>query len=270
MQPALSTTGRWHHLLAVFVAVAACGGKGGLRLTSDGSHGGGGMPSGGAGGERTSGQGGSGGGAGGSSGSSGSGGVSGGTGFADAGPTPSDGNATRVPKNHRPAGVSCPQQRGPGTWTNWCQLDGGLAPGETGCMHDSDCTAGTDGRCLTSGGPLPPGCTGGCSYDGCFSDADCPGHVPCDCRASDLDSNPNWCVAGSNCRLDGDCEFGSYCSPSLFGWCMRVDGNGLGSGYFCHTQDDTCTDDADCSGGGNCGYDPSKNLWSCFLCVMPP
>jgi hypothetical protein len=51
---------------------------------------------------------------------------------------------------------------------------------------------------------------------------------------------------------------------------MRVDGNGLGRGYFCHTQEDTCTDDADCNGGGYCGYDPSKNLWSCFLCVMPP
>ena len=63
-------------MLAVAVAVAACGGRGGLRLTGrDGGQGAVGVPTGGAGGETASGLGGSGGGAGGSSGSSGSGGA---------------------------------------------------------------------------------------------------------------------------------------------------------------------------------------------------
>ncbi len=63
MQPALSTTGRWHLLLAVAVTLVACGGKGGLRLTGGNSgQGGGVVSSGGAGGETTSGLGGSGGG----------------------------------------------------------------------------------------------------------------------------------------------------------------------------------------------------------------
>jgi hypothetical protein len=146
-----------------------------------------------------------------------------------------------------------------------------LAQPGTGGAVGTGGIAGTDGIVDTgivdTGGIVG---TGGTSAAGGSVGMDCPGHVPCDCRASDVDSSPNWCVAGGNCRIDDDCVSGGYCSPSLFGFCMRVDGNGLGSGYFCHTQDDTCTDDADCNGGGYCGYDPSKNLWSCFLCVMPP
>ena len=60
LQPALSTSGEWRILFAVAVAVAACGGKGGLRFTGDSSQDGVGIPSGG--GEAADGLGGSGGG----------------------------------------------------------------------------------------------------------------------------------------------------------------------------------------------------------------
>jgi hypothetical protein len=61
MEPALSTSGEWRILVAVAVAMAACGGKGGLRFTGDSSQDGGRLSSGGAGGEPANGLGGSGG-----------------------------------------------------------------------------------------------------------------------------------------------------------------------------------------------------------------
>jgi hypothetical protein len=62
LQPALSTSGEWRIWFAVAVAVAACGGKGGLCFTGDSSQDGVGIPSRGAGGETADGLGGSGGG----------------------------------------------------------------------------------------------------------------------------------------------------------------------------------------------------------------
>ena len=62
LQLTLSTSGGRRMLFAVAVAVAACGGKGGLRFTGDSSQDGVGIPGGGAGGETADGLGGSGGG----------------------------------------------------------------------------------------------------------------------------------------------------------------------------------------------------------------
>ena len=71
----------------------------------------------------------------------------------------------------------------------------------------------------------------------------------------------NTCKAG-NCRVDKDCGGGSgFCSPSL-GQC----GNYAGVvGYYCHTPQDKCTDDADCAaqGGGDCRFNQVSGAWEC-------
>jgi hypothetical protein len=168
----------------------------------------------------------------------------------------------RVPKQHRPDGSACPQQRGPGMLQSGCDYDAGF--GGVACTRDSQCTMGTNGRCLTPQYvPLP--CSTACSYDECFADSDCKGNVPCICRASATDFTANVCMSGSNCRVDADCGAGGYCSPSAVAGC--------GSAYFCHTPGDTCVDDSDCATqGGWCNYDPMTTHWKCggTLCIPPP
>jgi hypothetical protein len=135
------------------------------------------------------------------------------------------------------------------------------------CMRDSDCTAGTNGRC----DPMLRinGCQ--CSYDQCFADSDCTTSAgPCECRPTTSimagqvapGVTPTNVCKGGNCRVDKDCGGGAgYCSPSL-GAC----GNYAGViGYYCHTPQDKCTDDADCAaqGGGDCRFDQVSAAWLC-------
>jgi hypothetical protein len=162
--------------------------------------------------------------------------------------------ASRVPANHRVSGTMCPVQRGTGSTD-------GLTPGD--CDADTNCTTGTTGRCLPSCGP--PGCfASDCSYDGCFSDSDCGGRVPCACRPSATSSAPNSCIRGSTCAVDSDCGPGGYCSPSgASEWC--------GARYHCHTTSDACLDDSDCPSGGGCNFQGMLGHWACgFVCGPPP
>jgi hypothetical protein len=193
-------------------------------------------------------------------GSRGSGGSTGTT--VDSGPSPDSITATHVPTNHRSTMASCPQGRGPGTsGFGTCNCP------ECPCLQDNDCESGMNGRC-TSG---PFACSMGCSYDGCLSDADCTGSVPCACRSSASDSMLNFCATQSNCRIDADCGPSGYCSPSLLD---LVQNNGysmcenLATGYFCHTPKDSCTDDSDCN-QGTCNFDLTSQSWSCGLCYPP-
>jgi len=172
----------------------------------------------------------------------------------DAG-TPGDGGAfdagmtvTGMPRVHRAAPVGCPTERGAGTATP--------IAGEE-CSMDSDCTAGTNGRCLVSTGGAR---RNSCSYDQCSMDSACMGQV-CDCRPSATSSAPNRCLGG-DCVVDADCGAGGYCSPSV----------GFDSvnypyvGYYCHTAADTCLDDEDCAAMGataRCAYDPTTSRWAC-------
>jgi hypothetical protein len=172
---------------------------------------------------------------------------------------PADVVTGRVPVNHRPDGSTCPQQRGPGTLTPGCDYDAGF--GNATCKHDSDCTKGTNGRCVVP--PyVPLACSTTCSYDECFSDSDCTGNVPCICRTSPTDYGANVCEGFSKCRVDADCGPGGYCSPSGVENCN--------TGYFCHTPSDACIDDVDCGHGGTCNYDPTAAHWRCSNTCAPP
>jgi hypothetical protein len=168
----------------------------------------------------------------------------------------------RVPLEHRATAMACPSQRGPGSLPTSCNYDAGMT---ATCLADTDCDAGTNGRCMHP--DLTPAiCVVACSYDGCFSDSDCPAGQPCACRASSTDSTANACVSGSQCRIDSDCGSGGYCSPSP--------GYGdfhCGMAYFCHTSSDTCIDDSDCD-SAHCQFDSTASHWACGGpgCAPPP
>ena len=168
---------------------------------------------------------------------------------------------TRTPLLHRSAGATCPTERAPGPGPFICGCISVTNPHNcpcpgANCMYDADCTSGVSGRCLAPQ-PLPPGAQ--CSYDECFSDADCPANTPCDCRDSASSSAPNSCLTGSDCRVDADCGAGNYCSPSP----------GLAAAYHCHTSRDTCVDDSDCRQPEYCAFNQQNGYWSCAV-LLPP
>jgi hypothetical protein len=197
--------------------------------------------------------------------------VEGGTTNADldaASAAPADGGADARP-SHRSSGSACPQQRGAG--------DGPTSGQTSACVRDSDCAAGTHGRCMAACGP--PGCSGTvCSYDECSSDSDCPAHVPCACRASASDNAANVCLTGSNCAVDSECGPGGFCSPSPL--CVFTSPSFVTARYYCRTTSDICTIDGDCppscfdSGFCEptvCRYDNQSSKWSCVRqCIPPP
>ena len=179
---------------------------------------------------------------------------------------------TEIPIYHRTMPSCCPSERGPAPGTQ--PYGTGTA---NGCSSDSQCTSRADGRCFPNGGLV--GGPGGCSYDQCLTDSDCPSGAPCVCRTSASDDSANVCDPGGNCVLDSDCGSGGYCSPS--GGACADFGFAGGQGYYCHTASDTCINDADCSvvldaGGGcpilqSCAYDTQAQHWACIAehCCPP-
>ncbi|MEA2751273.1 MAG: hypothetical protein QOI41_5416, partial [Myxococcales bacterium] len=125
-----------------------------------------------------------------------------------------------------------------------------------------DCTTGTNGRCLKT---KVAARNNYCSYDTCFTDAECGGQV-CTCR--ELPNDANRCQAG-NCKVDADCGAGGYCSPSA-----DPDKTNFGTtGWWCHTASDECSDDTDCKGANpaKCVYDPTLTHWTCSsMLFLPP
>jgi hypothetical protein len=213
-------------------------------------------------------------------------------------PTITDALAARVPQKHRPAGTACPAPRGPGSGLpSNCTADAGgpragILPLPQECQADTDCVAGTNGRCQPFGGPIAS-CGTNCSYDACSADSDCPAGQPCECRGSAADSSANVCLTGGNCRVDGDCGPGGFCSPSQiesFCFCPSpalcpeggvtctagntqvacACGDSCGHSTFCHTPNDECLDDADCAGNGTCNYDTVNRRWDCATCWPIP
>lgn len=122
--------------------------------------------------------------------------------------------------------------------------------GGQGCASHEECTEGANGRCL------PDRFGNSCSYDGCFEDSECGG--PCVCGVGG--AGANFCTSGG-CQVDADCGPGGWCSPT-FGSC------GLFGGvvaFECHTANDECTDDSDCSdlANGYCTFAAEAGHWVC-------
>jgi len=165
----------------------------------------------------------------------------------DSGP---DACLPRAATMHRAAPAMCDHERPPGF------------PPEPGppaaCSSDADCTMDESGRCNGNSHD-----SWQCTYDACFADSDCSADSACECGGGFRADN-NVCVTG-NCRTDGDCASG-FCSPTR-GSC----GDYFGTvGWFCHTCEDTCVNDADCVGldGGSfgapyCAFDPVSGRWGC-------
>jgi hypothetical protein len=159
----------------------------------------------------------------------------------------------RVPREHRPTAVACPRERGtqmgagPMCEGFFCQ-----------CTTDADCRSGLNGRCVLE--LATSGATRLCSYDGCFDDADCPDRQVCACRASGASADANRCVVDGGCRVDADCGPGGACSPSYGQLCSF--------GYFCHTPNDACVNDADCT-ASTCAFDPAQKRWRCQIDLCP-
>jgi hypothetical protein len=176
----------------------------------------------------------------------------------------------RVPLYHR-ASRCCSSQRGPGPAPQPYPADIAAigANGGVACSSDSQCLNGTNGRCFPFEGLVGPG---GCSYDECSTDSDCPSATPCTCRSTPTDNAATVCAPGGNCAVDADCGPGGYCSPS-------EDSCYGPSPYFCHTAFDTCIDDVDCppvNGGvpavtsAACAYDAQAQHWACTQRVCYP
>lgn len=115
--------------------------------------------------------------------------------------------------------------------------DAPIAGGD--CDADSDCVdvdGGVNGRCSFIG-PASH-----CTYDACFSDADCAAEKRCICGVGFQDANK--CLADHCSACDAaECGISWSCAgPSSFG-------SGLSFGaptLECHTSGDACRTDADC------------------------
>jgi len=159
-------------------------------------------------------------------------------------------DSARVPLYHRTDDSACTGASPAGSCA------GGGTPPPGGCKADTDCTGGTNGRCVENmGGPF--GCF--CSYDSCQHDTDCKAGEVCACHGSAWVSGGSRCTT-AGCRVDRDCGASGFCSPSRAGGCGGV------TGYYCHTGADTCVDDGDCpssAGAQICGWSSTKLHWEC-------
>lgn len=155
---------------------------------------------------------------------------------------PSRTDLPRAPEKHRAERPSCATTRS--------SPEPALGSVTTlGCTKNADCGAGKNGRCVVDGDATR------CVYDACASSSECPGVAVCECGSA------NVCVSGG-CLTDADCGRGGYCSPSA---CEVGDG----VPHFCHTTEDACLDDADCSGIDVCRYQASSRTWRCVTSACP-
>ena len=180
----------------------------------------------------------------------------------------------RVPLGHRASPCSF-SQRGPGpTPQPYSANDAARsADGGVSCSMDSQCEAGVNGRCFPFEGLVGPG---GCSYDDCITDSECPSGQPCVGRSTPSDNSANQCAPAGNCAVDSDCGPAGYCSPSEE---LSADGECGPYRYFCHTSQDTCIDGGDCltndgsprDSDATCVYDLQARHWACtdITCALP-
>ncbi len=159
-----------------------------------------------------------------------------------------DGPSIREPLRHRPVAEACDRERPAGNGV-------GNDRDSVECNADEDCADGENGRCIQHRDVQ-------CTYDSCFDDSACGGFA-CECEGG-WGSDHNICLNQGNCLVNADCGEGGYCSPSL-GDCGDYGGT---VGYFCHTPEDECIDDADCGGASGesdnyCKFNPAVGHWTC-------
>ena len=219
MQPALSTSAKWRFLFAAAVAVAACGGKGALRLNGGSSQDGVGVPSGGAGGETAGGLGGTGGG-----GTAGMGGVTstGGRTTASGGATAQGGSAATAQDGgvNDSAVVASPDSSGDDSVVG---SDAG-----TGCPPAPTVLPQHPGQLLTD---PATGCVLSVIYPNPDTGVSCPplNLPPTLCLSSLLPvSDPSTgCATGFRCAFPSDCALGAGCPTTDAGvacprWSFRL------------------------------------------------
>jgi hypothetical protein len=150
----------------------------------------------------------------------------------------------RVPAVHRPSEPPCAPTTGMS-----CTTDADcVQPGGVGATVTGKCSAGT------------------CDFNKCTQDSDCTGmHEICSCQddVGDIGSSQGSVCVEANCHTDADCGSNGYCSPTVDSQCGSFYGT---VGWYCHTCEDTCTEDADCQldGGNNyCAFDPTVGHWAC-------
>lgn len=164
-----------------------------------------------------------------------------------------DGGATQgVPSQHRATAAACAVPRAPSV-----THDGGFNPNNpfATCHADAECTQGKNGRC----GAVYNSAACACDYDDCASDADCPNGGTCVCRTESSAALKNRCAPKGDCATDADCGTGGYCSPSLL---LGDTCNPTNTAFYCHTAQDECANDSDCT-GGHCIYQPTDKSWTC-------
>jgi hypothetical protein len=151
---------------------------------------------------------------------------------------------------HRASAATCTAPRAPSV-----THDGGFNPNNpyATCHADAECTQGKNGRC--QGVFNSAACA--CNYDECNADADCASGGACVCRTTNSIAG-NYCATKGNCLTDTDCGSG-YCSPSRVGDTC----NAASIAYYCHTSDDECTNDSDCSAPALCLVPAGQSHWQC-------
>jgi len=158
--------------------------------------------------------------------------------------------APRTPSVHRAQASSCVGVFAPPEPSNV------VMDYNPGCTKHSDCTAGTNGKCVNGIGMAYRMYS--CTYDQCATDSDCDAGKICYCTAS----TSARCLSVGNCQTDADCGNHpySFCSPSM-GW--DCGGYRPIDGFHCHTASDNCMDNADCTGTDYCNFDAYEARWKC-------
>lgn len=163
--------------------------------------------------------------------------------------------APREPTTHRAQASSCLGVNSPPEPVNT----------GTSCKKHADCTAGVNGKCVNGIG-MAWSITW-CVYDQCATDENCTAGKVCFCTSTSAAR----CLSVGNCRTDADCGTGpyAYCSAS-----MGMDCGGIHSvdGYHCHTPQDSCIDNSDCTGNQYCDFNDYEGRWKCtapnMTCVI--
>ena len=209
----------------------------------------------------------------------------------DGAPPSNDVAPQPVPHRHRPAASSCAPTPLPAEPTSVPPGPTGDAGGDTTisreCVIHADCTEAPNGRCVavTDCNPSTATCGTHCVYEQCEQDDDCGAGSACFCSddktfcaggyatSCSLLASGYVCACGlanqckkGNCRVDSDCGHRGYCSPAL-------DACGAVLGYYCHTAEDECVNDEECTNrdggppGGYLGCLPDPNTMSRWVCT---